>query len=68
MSLSPGQRAKQGIHHTGDGKSKILRVFGNNSAPRRPSGTNAGGNASYKLPGDPETLQDPGKAPTTYVL
>ena len=43
-------------------KNPPRKVFGYNSLLQHRRGTRIGGNASYKPPGAPETLQDPGKS------
>ena len=39
-----------------------------NSLPQHRRDTRIGGNGSHKPPGAPQTLQDPGKKPKTYIL
>ena len=51
-----------------DGKTNSPRVFGHNSSQRPWRGTGIGGNGSYKPPGAPETLQDPGEKPKTCYI
>ena len=60
-------RAHIALHRTRK-KKFPPRVFGHNSWPRALPGTRIGRNGSYKPPGAPWTLQDPGEKPKTCYL